>query len=53
MDSFYRTADLIPVTDPASIYFSSYEEASDGLSEEDIINYLVYTGVEPEEFDNR
>lgn len=53
MDSFYRTADLIPVTDPASIYFSSYEEDSDGLSEEDIINYLVYTGVEPEEFDNR
>ena len=51
--AMYQDVDIIPVTDPESVWLSSYdEEASDALSTEDIINYLVYIGIEPEEFDN-
>ena len=50
--ALYRDVDIIPVTEPESIWLSSYEETSDTLSTEDIIDYLVYIGIEPEEFDN-
>ena len=50
--ALYRDVDINPVTEPESIWLSSYEETSDTLSTEDIIDYLVYIGIEPEEFDN-
>ena len=49
--ALYQDVDIIPVTDPESIFLSSGINDPDTLSSEDIINYLVYIGIEPEEFD--
>ncbi len=46
---FYQDTDIIPVTAPETLYLSSSDESSDALTAEDIIDYLVYSGIEPEE----
>ncbi|MCM1502241.1 MAG: hypothetical protein NC115_06195 [Bacteroidales bacterium] len=43
--------DLIPVTDPYSIYYSCNEEY-DAISEEDVIEYLINEGTSLEMIDN-
>jgi hypothetical protein len=41
-------SDLIPVTQPAESLFYEYESA-EGVSEDDIINYLIETGTTAEQ----
>lgn len=43
--------DMIPVTDPDAIYCSNYED--DGISEEDLIEYLIYDGTDLETIEKR
>jgi len=45
-DDSYAYADIIPQTDPDAIWYSQASE--DGLSDDDIINYLLFTGVDAE-----
>jgi len=42
-DDSFAFADIIPQTDPDAIWYSQASEEE--LSEEDIINYLLFTGV--------
>jgi len=43
-------SDLIPVTQPAESLFYEYEyESAEGVSEDDIINYLIETGTTAEQ----
>lgn len=44
--------DLIPVTEPESIYYTEYDESDGGLSEENIIDYLIYTGTSLESIES-
>lgn len=43
--------DLIPVTDPDTIYYS-YNHDYDAISEEDVIEYLIYDGASVETLNN-
>lgn len=43
--------DLIPVTDPDTIYYS-YNYDYDAISEEDVIEYLIYDGTSIETLNN-
>lgn len=49
-DSFFYS-ELIPVTDPDAIYHS-YAWQEDGVSEDDIIEYLIYSGITIENIEN-
>ena len=51
--ALFKSSDLIPVTDPESIFILSSGNDSSEITSDDIINYLVYIGIEPEEFENQ
>jgi len=46
MDEFYFYTNLIPVTDPYTI--ESIQVAAEEVAEEDIIEYLIYSGITAE-----
>ena len=46
MDDFYFYTNLIPVTDPYTI--ESIQVAAEEVAEEDIIEYLIYSGITAE-----
>ncbi len=50
-DFIFYCSELVPATEPESIYYS-YNSDSESLSEEDIINYLYYSGVDVDGFLN-
>lgn len=47
-EEYIQLASLLPVTDPYAIYYDDYAE-DDELSGEDIVNYLIETGVSLEQ----
>jgi len=42
--------DMIPVTEPEAIYYS-YNHETEDLTDEDIVNYLIYSGTDLEKID--
>ena len=47
-EEYMQLASILPVTDPYAIYYDDYAEEDD-ISGEDIVNYLIETGVSLEQ----
>lgn len=47
-EEYFQLASILPVTDPYAIYYDEYAE-DDELSGDDIVNYLIETGVSLEQ----
>ena len=48
MDEFYFYSNMIPVTDPYAVETIKVDYENDNLEDEDIIEYLIYSGVTAE-----
>ena len=51
MDEFYFYSNMIPVTDPYAVETIKVDYENDILEDEDIIEYLIYSGITPEEIE--
>jgi len=48
-DEYMQIASILPVTDPYAIYYEDYADEEEEVSGDDIVNYLIETGVSLEQ----